>query len=374
MITFIAFVVIFSLLVIVHESGHFLAAKKMGVRVDEFAVGMPPRIWSKKKGQTRYAINAIPLGGYVKLHGEEGGKDDSKDNLQNKKPYQRALIFAAGVGMNFIFAYLLLTGFYLFGGRAIIEGMESYDGVINTQRVVIKDVEKESPAAKEGIEAGDVIVRVNNREVYFSPTVSEEVRSSKQNNTQATVVLRRGEEEITKTLSTYTDKVVVKGEEHEVERIGIVMENAGQIRAKWFLAPLIAARETIRLSWLSVVGLVDFLRTLVGNFRISENVGGVVAIYSVTGVAAEMGFSALIQLTILLSLALAVFNIIPFPALDGGHIMILGVEKLLHKEISQKTKSLVNMIGFGLLLVLIVVITWTDLGRFGVIDKIKGLF
>lgn len=374
MTTFIAFIVIFSLLVLVHEAGHFIAAKKAGVRVEEFGIGLPPRIWSKKRGETRYAINAIPLGGYVKLYGEEGAKDDSPHNLQNKKPGQRILIFGAGVLMNLALAYLLLTGFYLFGGRAIIGGMENYPGIINGQKVVIEEVEKDSPAAKEGLNPGDIVETINGKPVHFSSTVSEEVAISKEAGKPATVVIRRDGQELTKSLEPFTDKIIVKGREYEVQRIGVVMENTGKIRAKWYLAPVIALRETVRLTWLSVQGLGDFFKTLVSRFRISENVGGVVAIYSLTGAAAGMGVGALLQLTILLSLALAAFNILPFPALDGGHILFIFIEKIRGKEISQNTKYLVNLVGFGLLLVLVIAITWTDLGRFGILDKIKGIF
>lgn len=374
MITFIAFIAIFSLLVLVHEIGHFLAAKRAGVRVEEFGIGLPPRIWSRKRGETRYAINLIPLGGYVKLYGEEGAKDDSPKNLQNKKPLQKVLIFGAGVLMNLFLAYLLLTGFYLFGGRVIIDGMEAYPGIINNQRVVVEEVEKGTPAFREGIQEGDIIISVNGKVASFSSTVSAEVAASKQSGTAATVVIERNGQELIKNLEPYTDKIVVKGKEYEIQRIGIVMGNTGKIRARWYLAPVIALRETVRLTWLSVRGVGDFLRTLVSSFKISENVGGVVAIYTLTGAAAGMGFGALLQLTVLLSLALAAFNILPFPALDGGHILFVLIEKIRGKEISQNTKSLVNLIGFGLLLVLVIAITWTDLGRFGILDKIKGIF
>lgn len=374
MTTFIAFVVIFGLLVIVHEAGHLLAAKKFGVKVEEFAIGMPPRLWSRKRGETRYAINAIPLGGYVKLYGEDGSQDDSPKNLQNKGPWQKVAIFAAGVLMNLAFAYLLLTGFYLVGGESIIEGMENYPGVINTQKIIVKEVETDSPAAKEGIQTGDIILRVNDKDIYYSSTVSEEVANSKEADTGATIQLQRGEEILTKKLETYTDKITVKDKEYEVERIGIVMENEGKIRAKWYMAPIVALQETVHLSRLSVEGLFDFFGTLLSKFKISENVGGVVAIYSLTGAAAGMGFSALLQLTIMLSLALAFFNILPFPALDGGHILFVLIEKATKKKISQNTKNLFNLVGFGLLLILVIAITWTDLGRFGILDKVKDIF
>lgn len=374
MTTFIAFILIFGLLVFVHELGHFLAAKKAGVKVLEFGIGLPPRIWSKKKGETTYAINLIPLGGYVKLFGEEGAKDDSPKNLQNKRPIQRIAIFAAGVFMNFLLAYLLLTGFYLFGGRAIIAGMEKYQGIVNTQRVVVAEVEAESPAAKEGIKAGDTILKVNGTEIFYSSDVSKQVADSKRLEQDAAVVLKRGDEILEKKLQTYTDKVTLDGREYEVQRIGILMENTGKVRAVWYMAPVIAAQETARLLYLSAEGLIDFFRTLISTFKLSENVGGVVAIYSLTGAAAGMGFDALLQLTIMLSLALAAFNILPFPALDGGHIMFVIIERITGKKISDNVKGLLNLIGFGLLLVLVIAITFSDLGRFGVLERIKGFF
>jgi regulator of sigma E protease len=217
-------------------------------------------------------------------------------------------------------------------------------------------------------------LKVNDKDIYYSGSVSEEVARSKETGLEATVILQRGEEVFTKKLQTYTDKIVVKDKEYEVERIGIVMEGTGKIRAEWYLAPVAAIRETFRLSALSVQGLFEFFKTLLGSFRISQNVGGVVAIYTLTGAAAGMGFAALLQLTILLSLALAAFNILPFPALDGGHILFVLLEKITGRKIKQSTKNLLNLIGFGLLLVLVVVITWTDLGRFGILDKIKDIF
>lgn len=374
MISFIAFVLVFGILVFVHELGHFLAAKRFGVRVDEFALGLPPRIWSKKKGETLYALNLIPIGGYCKLYGEDGDRSDAKDNLQNKRPWQKASIFAAGVVMNFVLAYILLAGFYLVGGQSIITGMNEHRGVINNQHVTISEVEKDSPAAKSGIEAGDIILKVNGVDAFYSTVVSGEVQNAKANGQDIAVTLQRGNQELTKDLDTYTDKITVDDREVTVERVGIVMENTGKIRAKWYMAPIVAAQELLRLTGLTISGVYDFFKTLVTRFRLSENVGGPVAIYQLTGTAAELGIAALVQIMIMLSIALGVFNILPFPALDGGHILFLGIEKIRGKEIAQSTKNLVNLVGFGLLLVLVAVITWGDLGRFNIIENLKGMF
>jgi regulator of sigma E protease len=276
--------------------------------------------------------------------------------------------------MNFILGYLLLTGFYLIGGQSIIAGMNEYKGIENSQQVKITEVEKNSPAEKNGIQVGDIIKKVNGIDTFYSTVVSSEVQSAKNNNEKVVVTLKRGDVELEKTIETYTDKIVVDDKEVEVERVGIVMENTGKIRSKWYLAPVIAAQELVRLAGLSVSGLFDFFGTLVTSFKISENVGGPIAIYQLTGAAAELGFSALVQITIMLTIVLGVFNILPFPALDGGHILFLGIEKVRGKSISQNTKNIVNLIGFGLLLLLIIVITWGDLGRLGIMDGLKGIF
>jgi len=366
LLTALAFIFVLAVIVLAHEAGHFLAARKFGVKVEEFAFGFPPRIWSKKKGDTIYAINAIPLGGYVKLLGEDGAKDKNPENLNNKKPWQKAIIFVSGVTMNILLAWFLLFGFYLFGGQAIIDGMWDYEGISNTQRVVINEVEEQSPASESGIVAGNKIISVNGQAVYNNNTVFGLVQLARTEDRPIIFVIESEDGLREVELKTYTDKVKVDGEEVEVERVGVVLETVGKIQAKWYLAPVIAFQELVRITGLAVDGIFDFLKTLITTLRISEDVGGPVAIAQLTGTAAEMGWSALVQTMILLSIVLAVFNILPFPALDGGHILFVGIEKITGREIPVALKNLLNLIGFGLLLLLIISVTFKDVARLNV--------
>lgn len=371
-LTIIAFIFVFGVVVLVHELGHFLSARRFGVKVEEFALGMPPRIFARKKGETTYALNLIPIGGYVRLAGEDGKKNDSPRNLLNKKAWQKAVIFGSGVTFNFIAAYLILTLFYAFGGRAIIDGMWNYKEVDNSQRVVITEVEKDSPAEEEGVEAGDIVRSVNGESVYLHQTVFGIVQEDE--DSELELLIERDGQEIEKTITTYTDTISVDGEDVEAERVGVVLETTGKIKAKWYLAPVVAAKEFWHLVQLSVTGVWDFVRTLFTTFTVSDEVGGPVAIAQITGAAASLGFAAVIQIIILLNIILGVFNILPFPALDGGHIAIIGIEKITRKEIPERTKEIINFTGFALLLLLVAVVTWGDLGRIGIIEKIKGIF
>lgn len=365
-ITILAFIFVFALIVLAHEGGHYLAARKFGVKVEEFAFGFPPRIWSKKRGETVYVINAIPLGGYVRLLGEDGKRDKNPANLNNKKPWQKAIIFASGVAMNFVLAFVILTGFYLFGGQSIIDGMWNYQGVENNQRVLITEVEDGSPAKQSGIIAGDKIISINGQDTFNNNAVFYQIQVAKKENRSVVAVLESDAGQRELELKTYTDTVQVEGESVEIERIGVTMETVGKIKAKWYYAPIVAAQETVRLTKITVVGIFGFLTTLFTTFKIGDDVGGPVAIAQLTGAAAKLGMSALFQTIIILSIVLGVFNILPFPALDGGHILFLGIEKVIRREVPPHIKNLVNLGGFALLLLLVAVVTFKDIGRLNI--------
>lgn len=354
--TFLAFIFVFTILVLVHELGHFLAAKLMGVGVKEFAFGFPPRLYSKKVGSTNYILNLLPIGGYVQLIGEHGEDAKLKDSLVNKKPWQKAVIFGSGVAMNFLLAWFVLTIFYMVGGKAIISGMEKYPGIENTQRAQVATILKDSAAQKAGIQEGDIVTSVNGINVANSEEVIISVMDSGQ---KLKLGLEHEGQKIEK-------EVEVTGKQGDSARLGIGLETVGKIRAPFYLAPYIAVKETSRLTVMTVKEFGKFLSLALRTGEISDSVGGPVAIVKVTGVAASMGFAPLMQLLIMLSVSLGVVNILPFPALDGGHILFLGIEKVLGRELPTKFKEAVNKAGFALLLLLIVWITFKDLGRFGI--------
>lgn len=366
MLTFFAFIFVFGLIVFVHEMGHFLSARLFGVKVKEFAFGFPPKVYSKVKNGTKYAINLIPVGGYVLLKGEDGESDNSKDNLNNKKHWQRAVIFGSGVTMNILLAWFLLTLFFAIGGKPVLPDVWTHKEVNNTLAVSISDVEKDSPAEKEGIKKGDVIKSINGQSVYLEQYVFSAVQEAKIKGTEIKIVIERDGKTQEKTLETYTDNIESGGEIVEVERVGIVMESSGKIQTDWYVAPYVAVKELGRIIKLAFEGFWVFISTLFADFKIADGVAGPVGIVVLTGTFAKMGFSALIQFVILLSVVIAAFNILPFPALDGGHIMFLVIEKITGKDIPAGTKDTINRIGFALLLLLVFAVTIKDIGTFNI--------
>lgn len=375
MITFLAFVAVFGLLIFVHELGHFLMARRLGVKVEEFAFGFPPRIWSRKKGDTIYSINLIPIGGFVRMQGEHGEDEDNKTSFASKTKFQKSLILVAGVVMNFLLAVFLLTLIYGIGFRSVFPGMENHIGVINTQKVVVKEVNEDTPA-NDKLKEGDIITKIDDVNVKYHAEVFvniNELTKEDQDKPLKFTILRDGEE-IVEEISTYEDEIDANGEMIKVRMIGVVVETEGNIRTPFYLAPVAGLSEAIRLTGFAFQGMIDFFGTIVSKFAISENVGGPVAIVSATGVFARAGIMPLIQFAAFLSVSLAVLNIIPIPALDGGHILILLVEKVKGKDLSHEMKNMVQFIGFGLLIVLMVVITIRDITGVSVFESIKNLF
>lgn len=375
-VTILAFIFVFGVLVFIHELGHFLAAKKMGVRVDEFAFGFPPKIWSWKKGNTTYAINAIPIGGFVKLYGEEGEGAKKQDSLASKKPWQKTVVFAAGVAMNLALAWILLVIFYLVGGKPLIPAMGDFRQIKNTQTVTISEVAAGSPAEKNGVKSGQTVKLINQKEIHTTGDVYEAIRAGADDNGNKSVlvtVIENGTEQ-TKKITTYKDEIESGGQKTTVNRIGIVMTETGKIQSAWWAAPWIALKETGKIIELNIVGMFNFFKGIILGGHLSKDVGGPVAIAQLSGGAARLGVIVLIQFIAVLSIAVAILNILPFPALDGGHIAFIGIEKIMRREVPARIKNTINWAGFGLLLLLMAVVTVNDLVRIGLIDKIKGLF
>ncbi len=405
MITLITFIIVFGLIVFVHELGHFTAAKFMKVGVKKFAFGFPPRIWSKKIGETEYAINLIPFGGYVKLEGEDedteevdtiifekkAGKSEKKKSENNKKslldlkPGGLLLIFVAGVTMNILLAIIILWGLFMFGfkpielgefSQKIYPGIDGTGGVKSTVMVVIDEVEKGTPAAKEGLKKGDKIISIDGKRVYFSGEVINLIQSKiKQKESNVKIKIESGGVISEKTLTTYKSKLVDKnGKEYEVNRIGIVLETDGKLQA----GPIVALKQAIVSTWniakFTLVGIIDLFAKLFTQFKLSENVAGPIGLVVVTDYFSHLGVVAILQFTAILSISVAIFNILPIPALDGGYIAFTLGEAITRKKLSNRTKNIINLIGFGALITLMVVVTFRDFFTFEVYKYILKLF
>lgn len=367
-ITLLAFLFVFGILVFVHELGHYLSARLFKVRVEEFAFGFPPRIWSKKRGETEYSINAIPLGGYVRLLGEDWKVSKSKDNLMNKKTWQKIIILSAGVVMNFFLAWVLLTGFYAFGGMPIIPNSWEYPGITNDQKIKLVEVAPGKAAEHAGIKNEDILFAVNGETVYRHQEAMNIIDKSLATDEKKPIsftLLRDGKK---------IDTSVISYKENGNTLLGFGLENTGRIKAKWYLAPIISAREVWHISALTFQGFGEFFGTLFTRLKVSESVGGPVAIFQLSGVAAHMGPAIFIQFIVILSVSLGILNIMPFPALDGGHIVFVIYEKIRGKVIEREIKERVLRWGFGLLLLLVAIVTVNDIIRSGVLNNLMGVF
>ncbi len=533
-ITVIAFLVIFSILVLAHEWGHFYAARRSGIKVQEFGFGMPPRVWGKKVGETLYSLNWIPFGGFVKLLGEDA--DDpkvlaDKRSFASKPPRVRILVVTAGVMMNFLLAYVLLTFGFIFGiqplilsadevldnldkgtihtldgivvktvkagspaekagmlngdriidvnGREIlsaaglagvIEGDEGRNVVVTVERagarqnlnlvygdgekagfetyellflprVVIMDVKAESDAEKAGLRKGDIILKMNGRAVYF---VDEYESALKESGDLEFEVMRGGEvttfkvggggeslvvvssvfpntpaeaagvmkgdlvvsvegekvsvpQDLVAIASKYSgqpvDYVVMRnGAEIEIEvkpdaagMIGVGLSplksygreqlsvyaadfpvsvtKIDDVRYPLWEAPVVAFNESVKLAFLTVDMAGNVFKSVFTKLTVPEGVAGPVGIAQLTHVFVQEGFLSLIRFVALLSLSLAIINILPFPALDGGRLIFIIAEVIIGRRVGAKFEAWVHAIGFLVLMLLIIAVTYSDILR-----------
>lgn len=354
LVTILAFIIVLGVLVLVHEFGHFIAAKKLGVKVEEFAFGFPPRIYSLKRGETEYSINALPFGGYVKMLGElEHSK--SPRAFENQKPWKRFLISIAGVIMNFILAWVILTIGFTAGMSPLATPASEIPGKIISSAIVVADVAKGSAAEGAGIKQGDILLRgvANGAEVDFKTVtdVSSFTKSHKGENVE--LVYKQEDKEISKTISLSPTSDAP---------LGIALGEDAIIKVPWYKAPYVSLRET----WLVTTAIFDVLKGLVVNIfkhaQVSEGVGGPVAIYMYSGLAFRAGWLVFLRFIATLSINLGLINILPFPALDGGRLLFIILEKIRGKKVVREdVENLIHTIGFALLIVLLIAITYRDI-------------
>ncbi len=356
MFTVIVFILILGLLVFVHELGHFLAAKKLGVKVEEFGFGFPPRLFGVKKGETIYSLNLIPLGGFVKIFGEDGEEKNSQHSFAAKKVWQRACVLLAGVAMNIVLAIMLLSLGYMIGLPWAIDDNQAAGDV----KVQITQVAAGSPAAKAGMKVGDIILGVSNQggELRGAEKVIDVQNFIDKNKGQELLVwLKRGQAEFQVSLVPRVSPPQNEG------AMGVGLARVSKISFPWYRAIYEGAKETFVLIWLIISSLGYLIWQFFSTGRSAGEVMGPVGIFSITGQAAQMGFIYLLQLTALLSVNLAIVNALPFPALDGGRLLFLIIEKIKGSPVSQTVEKAIHTAGFAFLILLMIVITVKDVAR-----------
>lgn len=360
------FIIILGIIIFVHELGHFVAAKRAGMRVDEFGFGFPPRLFGIKRGGTIYSLNWIPLGGFVRIKGENGEDANEADSFGAKSMPRRIIVILAGVTMNVVLAFALFTGGFLAGIPQAIDIVPS--GAIVTDRMVwVGQVLNDSPADEAGLKLGDTISAFDKAAVAKTDDLRDIIRSGS-GDIRLKIQRDNVEQEI-----VISPRVL---EETKERGIGAELMDVGTVRFPWYLAIVRGAEATLVMLWAIIASFGSLIAGLVAGKGLTADISGPVGIAIITGEAARLGFRYLLEFTALLSLNLAVINAIPFPALDGGRFLFLIVEAVRGRKVSKKIEGIAHQVGFLLLMVLIVAVTYRDLVRYSgaITGFFKGLF
>jgi regulator of sigma E protease len=365
--TILLFLIVLGLLVFVHELGHFVMAKRAGMQVEEFGFGFPPRMFGIRRGDTIYSVNWIPLGGFVKIAGEDGGQTENPKSFASKGFWARFAVLIAGVAMNIIFAWLVISVGIGIGLPTIINEGESLppSARIHAAKIAFTGIAADSPAAVAGFKVGDSVVRVNDEQV---DSIEELQKLTKDNaGKEAIYTVSRGNETIEKTLVPRIVPPEGQGP------LGVSLATVAQVSYPWYEAPFRALGATFDLTWGTISAFGKIIGQWVSGESVSAELSGPVGIAVLTRDVAQLGFIYLLQFTAVLSVNLAVINAVPFPALDGGRILFLIIEKLRGRKLPETAEQIANTIGFGLLLLLMLFVTVKDFGRFDIIERIKNL-
>lgn len=332
-ITILVAILAFGIIVFIHELGHFLFAKKAGVRIHEFAIGMGPKLYNFKRGETTYSIRLLPLGGYVAMEGEDS---DSKDprSFGNKTILQRASILFAGPFFNIILAVIIFIPVFMY---------------IGTPSTTLREVMDNSIAQKAGIEAGDTITEINGKDIKTWDELSKGIQDS--NGKELTITINKDGKE--------KDVKVTPELKNGNYLIGIYPQNEKNIAG--------AFGNAIKTTTNMIVGMVTFVGQLItGNLPSGMDgaVAGPIGVISIVADATKAGLINVLYLAAVISLNLGVLNLLPIPALDGGRLFFLFIEFLRGgKKIDPDKEGMVNVIGFAVLMLFMLFVTYKDIVR-----------
>lgn len=358
MLTTLIVVLIFSILIIVHEFGHFIAAKKAGVRVEKFSLGFGPQLFKKKNQDTEYSVSAIPLGGYVKLSGDNLEEFKGENYEYFSKPVSRRFwIVFSGPLLNYLLGFIVFWAIFFMG----------YPTLTNKVGGLLDGF----GAKDAGIEVGDQIIAIDGKKVENWEELQKIIYSQKDTLKADLSVLRQGKE--------YTIAVELKqkeiegqlGQKENVGLLGITPEEEFIIVKHGFTESFfLSINKTLDLTSMTYKAL---WRMLSGKLSMRDSVTGPLGIFYITSKVARMGLIAVLHLVAILNISLAIFNLLPLPILDGGHILFLIVEKARGKTLSIKVERIINQIGLTLIVGFALFVTYNDfLNLFG--EKITKLF
>ncbi len=365
----LAALVLLGVLIMIHEFGHFLAARAMGVRVNEFAIGMGPKVFKWRKGETLYSVRALPLGGFCAMEGEDeeaptpsaiGGNSDRDTepadetrSFAHKKVWQRLVIVVAGAVMNLLLGFLLLL---VYNGFL----QEPYDdkGTVLFPTTTIAQLDEDISAYQTGLRAGDTILSINGRRVRMDSDMAMEMQNDDDGVLQ--MVVRRGEQKVTLDGVKFELKY-----DEETGRNFLVYDFVVLGKVRTFGNTITqSAKQEVSVATIVWRSLIDMLRGRYGLNDLSGPVGTVDIIADAVGGANTLaGWRTLIMLMVMITVNLGVFNLLPLPALDGGRLIFLLWEGVTRRRVPQKFEGLVHFVGLLLLILLMLVVSYSDVTK-----------
>lgn len=365
----IIFLAVLSILILVHEWGHFITARKLGVKVEQFALGMGKKLWSFVRNGTEFCLCAFPLGGYVKMAGDERAQcKGAPDEYFSKSVGHRALIVLMGPVVNIVFAYLCFCVVFMVG----YVDMDLSSRKIQAQ---VGEILEGSPAQKAGLLAEDKILQIDDQKVSNWPDVQDYITESKSKEL-VFIIERQGiRMDIPVTPQEYKQKDIF-GREHNTRRVGISplqIKSADEIVVTRYSFPqaLVKAAEEL---WDITLKTYQGLYEMAIGMRSPKEAMGIVGIFFVIKYASSVGFAFLLHIVGVISASLAIFNLLPIIPLDGGHLFLLGIEKLRGKPLPVKLEDWIMRIGIGFIILLALFVFYVDFERIGLIDKLTNFW
>lgn len=358
------FIAVIVVLIVVHEFGHFVVAKLSGMRVDEFGLGYPPRACIiGKSGGTVFSLNWLPFGGFVKIFGEDGEKETESTDLRafTKRPrILQALVLIAGITMNMLLAYVLITGALISGTPRALS--ESEIAVAQNMQLAVANVLPDSPADQAGLLPGDIILSAEDGHYVFSgvdPAEFTKFVSNGGGNTTISMSVRHsdGEEE----LIFARPAVGVVASDLSRPALGAEIATIGVVPLSFGKAIIEGAHLTWGVTKLTAIGLWNFFGGIFTFKADLSQVAGPVGIAGVVGSASMQGFGNLFSIMAIISINLALINLIPIPALDGGRLLFVIIESVIRRPIKASISVALNSIGFAFLVLLMIVVTAHDI-------------
>ena len=359
----VIFIIVLSILILVHEWGHFVTAKSVGVKVERFSLGFGPKLFSFVREGTEFMVCAVPLGGYVKMAGDE--RSSCKGGVEEYYSHSvghRALIVIMGPVVNYILAYLCLCLVFILGYPTLSPN--------------IGDLKPNYPAQMAGLQKGDTIVQIGSKKIQSWEDVQKSISTS--NEAQLNLSVLRDGQKIEKTIAPREDFLQnVFGQKEKVRVIGIVPEEKIVILKYGFVESIVKSFH--HLSDVTVTTYKALYRMVTGAVPFKDLTGptgptGLIGLFFIIQKASELGFTYLLYVVGVISASLAIFNILPLPVLDGGHLFLLGIEKLRRKSLPANIDDIISRVGISFILCLAFFVFYVDFVRYGWIDKIVGVW